>query len=169
MGNKKANRRRRQQTHRRDRISALSDGMSKPNLTCSECRAPNDPGATECWLCHRRDWRDESVSPATTTKPIAETPLLTMEMPVGETLLILLALAVVATGLVRFAPGLGIAFLILLVPAWAITEWRARRRAKPMSVHRKFAWIVGTTILLPVLLVLSLLIPLFALCTAVLF
>jgi hypothetical protein len=24
---------------------------------CRHCGATNDSGASECWLCHRRDWR----------------------------------------------------------------------------------------------------------------
>jgi hypothetical protein len=28
----------------------------KPGGTCWDCGAANWPGASECWLCHRRDW-----------------------------------------------------------------------------------------------------------------
>jgi ribosomal protein L40E len=132
---------------------------------CRECRATNDPGASECWLCGRRDWRADPTSP--TTKPRAEKisdhPRLMSSL---ETILIVLALAVVGAGVVRLAPGLGIAFLILLVPAWATVEWAARRRNAPMSAARRFFAILGVTILIPVLLVLSLLTPLFAICAA---
>jgi hypothetical protein len=83
----------------------------------------------------------------------AETPDRARLMSSVATILIVLALAVVEVGVARLAPGLGIALLILLVPAWAITEWRARRQNTPMSAERKFAWIVGVTILIPVLLV----------------
>ncbi len=34
-----------------------------PEPTCRECGATNEPGATECWLCQRRDW--QSAEPAT--------------------------------------------------------------------------------------------------------
>ncbi len=27
-----------------------------PEPTCWDCGATNDPGASECWLCQRRDW-----------------------------------------------------------------------------------------------------------------
>jgi hypothetical protein len=30
--------------------------QAKPEPRCWDCGAPNDPGARECWLCHRRDW-----------------------------------------------------------------------------------------------------------------
>jgi ribosomal protein L40E len=162
----KANRRRRQRTGDRDRASARGAAKAKLNLTCRECRAANDPDASECWLCHRRDWRGDPDSPAATTKSVAGAPSFDMGKAVGEALLILLALAVVEIGLLRLAPGLALAFLILLVPAWAITEWRARRRKEPMSAHHKFARIVVTTVLMPILLVLSLLIAVFAICMA---
>jgi hypothetical protein len=34
----------------------------KPELICRECGATNDPGASECWLCQRRDWRSDGAS-----------------------------------------------------------------------------------------------------------
>jgi hypothetical protein len=136
----------------------------KPSRKCRDCGATNDPDASECWLCGRRDWRAVSSSPA--TKPDTETFDRAMWMSSVETLLIALALAVVALGVARQAPGLGIALLILLVPAWAITEWNARSQSQPMSAPRKFVWIVGLTVLMPVLLVVTLLIGVFASCTA---
>ena len=87
-----------------------------------------------------------------------------MWMPVGETLLILMAMAVVAIGLLLVAPGLAIAFLVLLVPGWAITEWRARSRKEPMPAHRKVAKIVLTTVLIPLLPILCLFVLLFEIC-----
>jgi hypothetical protein len=85
-----------------------------------------------------------------------------------ETLLIALALAVVAIGVSRLSLRLGIALLILLVPAWAITEWESRRQDQPMSAPLKLAWIVAQMVLIPVLLVVSLLIGMFASCAALL-
>jgi hypothetical protein len=91
-----------------------------------------------------------------------------MWMSSVETLLIALALAVVEIGVARLAPRLGIALLILLVPAWAITEWEARRQNQPMSAPRKLAWIVGLTVVIPVMLVVSLVIGVFASCATLL-
>ncbi len=31
--------------------------QAKPERRCWDCGAPNDPGARECWLYQRRDWR----------------------------------------------------------------------------------------------------------------
>jgi hypothetical protein len=37
----------------------MSEGMAAPGpeSSCRHCRATNDPGASECWLCSCRDWR----------------------------------------------------------------------------------------------------------------
>ena len=90
-----------------------------PEPTCWECHAPNDPSASECWLCQRRDWRTKTVF--TGIAPVSEIA----RSPLG-----LVTLAVVLTGTVLLAPGLGI-LLLLLVAAWALTEWRSRRRQQP--------------------------------------
>ncbi len=79
-----------------------------------------------------------------------------------------MALAIVEVGVARLAPGLGIALLVLLVPAWAVTEWKARQRVEPLTVPYKIALMMGMTIVIPIMLVVSLLIPLFAICSALL-
>ncbi len=33
-----------------------------PGPICRECGATNAPGASECWLCQRRDWRADDAS-----------------------------------------------------------------------------------------------------------
>ncbi len=43
----------------------------RPERTCWDCRAPNDPNASECWLCGRRDWsRDPRSRPRSTLAPM---------------------------------------------------------------------------------------------------
>ena len=119
----KANRRRLQRTRQLERVHTSSSAISKSSLTCRECQAPNDPDASECWLCHRRDWRSNSAPSATTTKSTAKATFLNMWMPVGETLLILmLAVAVVGNRLLLGTRSWPLAFLVLLVPSWAIAE-----------------------------------------------
>ena len=141
-----------------------ADEKPRPARICRECQATNDPGASECWLCGRRDWRGDPASPA--TKLVAETAPRSRLMSWVETILIVLALAIVGAGIVRLAPGVGIAFLILLVPAWVLSEKRARSQKEPMSAHRKFGEILWRTIVIPFLLVLSLPILLVMICTA---
>jgi hypothetical protein len=154
----------------RKAVSALITGQPRPTYEkprpatiCRDCQATNDPGASECWLCGRRDWRGDPASPA--TKPVAETADRARLISFVETILIVLALAVVGAGAVRLAPGLGIAFLILLVPAWIITEKKARSQNQPMSAPRKFAEIVWWMIVIPFLLALSLPALLVVICT----
>ncbi len=137
----------------------------RPATICRDCQATNDPAASECWLCGRRDWRGNPASPA--TKPLAKTVGRARLMSWFETILIVLALAVVGAGIVRLAPGVGIAFLILLVPAWVITEKTARSRKQSMSAHRKLGEILWWTIVIPSLLVLTLPILLVIICTGV--
>jgi ribosomal protein L40E len=38
------------------------DPRSMPEPACWDCGATNDPGASECWLCHRRGWRAAEAS-----------------------------------------------------------------------------------------------------------
>ncbi len=133
---------------------------------CRDCGATNDLDASECWLCQRRDWRADPASAA--IKPDAGTFDRLKLFSSLETLLIAMALAVVEVGVARLAPGLGVVLLVLLVPAWAITEWKARHRVEPMPVLHKFGLMAGLTIVIPLLLVVSLLIPLFAICAAAL-
>jgi ribosomal protein L40E len=163
MSRKKKGRRRprRSDRSRRNQQREPSPAHEKPRSAtiCRDCQATNDPGASECWLCSRRDWRDPNPA---AIKPHAETTSDARLTTYVETILIGLALAIVGAGAVRLAPGLGIAFLILLVPAWAITEKRSRSRKAPMSAHRKFANIVGTAILIPFGLALCL--PIFLIC-----
>jgi hypothetical protein len=42
----------------------MNEMTPNPEPTCWDCGAANDPGASECWLCHRRDWR-AAGAPAT--------------------------------------------------------------------------------------------------------
>jgi ribosomal protein L40E len=161
----KHNRQRRNRQSRQER-SARSVLKRQSAYICWDCGATNDPGASECWLCHRRNWRADAASPASrSVATTSERAGLTWIHSV-DSVVIVLALAVVESGVAMVAPGLGIILLILLIPAWVITEWRARRRDTPMSAPRKLAWIVVATVLIPVVLALSPLIAFFAICTA---
>src|SRR5207249_8058799 len=100
-------------------------GSEKPltSLTCWDCGATNDPGASECWLCQRRDWREPprfSTSPKPDPSPMSD----------NAAALIPLALGLVALGGIGIAPGLVIGLLIVVLPAWAVAEEIARRRRR---------------------------------------
>jgi ribosomal protein L40E len=147
-------------------LSLLGEGKPMPASACRDCGATNDPGASECWLCHRRDWRADPAS--TTSQRAAGSSDRALVISSLGTLLIAMAIGIVEIGVTMLAPGLGITLLFLLVPAWAITEWKARHRAKPIPAWQRFALMVGVIIFMPALLVLSLLVALMVLCTGVL-
>ncbi|MGP0067245.1 MAG: hypothetical protein ACLQGP_27080 [Isosphaeraceae bacterium] len=131
-----------------------------PNLNCRECGAVNDPGASECWLCNRRDWRGPPRFP-TSPKP-APPP-----MSDHSNALIGVTLGLVALGGLVIAPGLVLAMVIVVAPAWAVAEVianRRRNRGLPTSTTRKFVWIVVLTFLLPILLGLALFIAFWLIC-----
>jgi hypothetical protein len=138
-----------------------SDPMPNPNLNCRECGAVNDPGASECWLCNRRDWRGPSPF------PMSPKPAPQQQQSGGAWPIIALVLGLVVVGGVAIAPGLIIVLLIFSLPAWGIAEWiayRRRRRGQPMSIATKAAWIVGLAIGLPVLLGVALFITVWMIC-----
>jgi hypothetical protein len=135
-----------------------AEPMPNPNLNCRECGAVNDPGASECWLCQRRDWRGPSPSP-TAPKPVPQ--------QVSESVAPLVTLVVVVLGGLAIAPGLIIVLLIFSLPAWGIAEWlayRRRRRGLPTSIAMKASWIVGLAIGLPILLSVALFIAVWMIC-----
>ena len=136
--------------------------MPNPNLNCRECGAVNDPGASECWLCQRRDWRGPARFP-TSPKPAPS------QMSDGAWPIIALVLGLVVVGGVAIAPGLIIVLLIFVLPAWGLAEWvahRRRRRGLPTSATRKVAWILMLTIVLPILLGVAVFIALWLICMA---
>ncbi len=131
-----------------------------PNLTCCECGATNDPGASECWLCQRRDWRGR---PRSSPAPMpAPTRLSDAAGPI-----IALVLGLLAIGGIAMAPGLIIVLLIFALPAWAGAEWiahRRRRRGLPTSATRKVMWIVLLTFLFLIVVSAALFIAFWLIC-----
>jgi len=106
----------------------MSQAESEPRWSgpCRECGAENDPGASECWLCHRRDWHASSRLP-TSPKP-APSRMFGMVLSVNA----LAALGMVVLGGLAIVAGLFIwPLLVCVLPAWAITE--AIRRPSPRS------------------------------------
>jgi hypothetical protein len=143
----------------------MSDLKPKPELKCRHCGASNDPGASECWLCQRRDWRGFTG--------FAPEPIATYPQPRGllSTIagwMVLIAMIAVGLAVFQLAPGLGIIWLFFVGPAWAITEVKARRRIyrslTPMSGIEKALWIMGLTILIPVTVIVALVVALATFC-----
>ena len=142
----------------------MSQTKPSPEPACWDCGATNDPGSSECWLCHRGDWdKDPGIRwlPSGPDRP-RRGPMLTI-----AGWMILIAVIGVAIGLVREVPGLGFLLLISVVPALVVTEVKARRRRRrgePMSGWERTFWLVGLTILIPILAVVALFVALFTYC-----
>jgi hypothetical protein len=146
----------------------MSPSKTKPksDLVCWDCGATNDLGASECWLCHRRDWHEFFGSLSGTKPAIKPPPAPSPTLNTGWRLIVP-ALVAVGLGSVLLAPGLVILLLISVLPAWAIAEAIAHRRRKqglPISTPGKVAWIVALSIVMPFLLGMALLITLFLIC-----
>ena len=80
-----------------------SDQKPKPEPTCWDCGAPNDPGSSECWLCQRRDWRFHRgvrpTDPERAARP--RNPLLT----IGGCMALIAVIGVAAAIYPAVAPG----------------------------------------------------------------
>jgi hypothetical protein len=70
--------------------------------------------------------------------------------------MVVIAGVAVALALLIAFPWLVVVFMASAVPAVFITEFKAfrrRRRGDPMSEWQRIAWVVGLTVLIPVVLV----------------
>jgi hypothetical protein len=141
----------------------MSQVESEPRWSgpCRDCGAENDPAASECWLCHRRDWRGPSRLPSS-PKPAPSR----MDDDLFPKIA-LAALGMVVLGGLAIAPGLVIGLLIVVLPPFVGAEIIAKRRQNrglPTSTTRKVAWIVALAVLLPILLSVALTIALWLIC-----
>jgi hypothetical protein len=138
----------------------MSSDQSKATPKCRDCGAPNDPGASECWLCHRRDWHGSSrlpTSPKRAPWRMSDVMWALIALPAG----------LVVIGGLAFAPGLVIVVLGVVLPPFVGAEIIAKRRQNrglPTSTTRKVAWIVALTILLPISLLVALYIAVLLTC-----
>jgi hypothetical protein len=141
----------------------MNDPQLKPELFCRQCGALNDFGSSECWLCQSSNWRGHPG--ARVRHNISRAPRGLFGSIMGW--MVLIALAAVIAGMARTAPGLAIALLFCVLPAWGFTEIKAarrRRRDNPMSGLERVFWIVGLTILIPIVVITALVIALFTFC-----
>jgi hypothetical protein len=85
---------------------------------CRHCRATNDSGAAECWMCHRRDWREPPGPPG----PPPPRPHRSGPEPLGLGCLFFIAIALigVVNQAARFGWIVGLAALVLAVLAFAV-------------------------------------------------
>lgn len=143
----------------------MSDPKSTPDVTCWDCGASNHPASTECWLCQRRNWRRYPRPQPMQLQHIPPRSRGPLSSIAGW--MVLIAVIAVFAAIFRMAPGLAIALLVCVLPAWAITAMNAarrRRRGEPMSGAEKVQLIVVLTILIPIVVYPALGIALFAIC-----
>jgi hypothetical protein len=132
--------------------------------TCRECGATNDVGASECWLCQGRNWKQppgpRDRRPAPDRSERGSTPA------IGGWLL-LCAVIAVGIGLFREAPGVAIFLLVSLAPALFVTEMRVirlRGRGDSMPDLDRIAMVILLMIVIPILVVLALGVGFFTIC-----
>ncbi len=101
-----------------------------PEPTCCECGATNDPGASECWLCQRRNWfSDPSSGKKETAASWGGDPA---RVPVAA-VIIIGALAILGAGMGLQASGTYYDLLCLLpVPIPVVLYIWSRFRKRPL-------------------------------------
>jgi hypothetical protein len=128
----------------------------RPERTCRECGATNEPGATECWLCRRRDWQsDGAAATAKTDELLGRRP---SERPIA---IAIVAGTIVILGLGMLLDiwqrsdfwGVGLLIATLVIPLGLAIWARARRRPPggPSMTNRDLA-AAGSTIAAAVIL-----------------
>jgi len=134
----------------------------RPEPTCWDCGAPNEPGSSECWLCQRRDWNRypdrRRGRPAPRRGPLAT---------IGGQMLAIAAVAV-AMAICVASPPVGVVLLFSALPALFVTEFmafRRRRRGEWVSGWQRFRWFIYLTIMIPILVV-ALGLAVIGICTA---
>ena len=143
----------------------MSTASSVAEVVCPECSAVCWAGSAKCWLCGHAIGPD-AVAPRRVG--LSETPLMAtaVDEPAGSagsraeyqervrfqfgisSLLLLMTLTAVLFGLFSMAPGLGIAAMIVAVPALVPTSIIAMRkgsRGRPMTALQRIgvfaAWV----------------------------
>jgi hypothetical protein len=134
---------------------------------CFDCGAENDPGASECWLCHRRDWRGlyagddaKSLDTRQILEQLHREQLVSMVSRIGG-----LAMVLVLIGTAIVAPGLGVGLAILAVLV-AIPVRGAGKVTRGMSPLIRFFVTLVLSIVFFILMIVALWIALYLICLA---
>src|SRR4051812_25608974 len=108
-------------------MSHMSDAESARHR-CPECGAELAAGQARCWLCARKFSEAENSNPYASPQPVGENNDYQVSL---ASLFLIMTLSAVGTGLFLVAPGLGVLFAVLSVPALVRTivaakqQWRA--------------------------------------------
>ncbi len=107
-----------------------SQPSTEGKICCWYCNAPNDPGASECWLCRRRGWRHlAGLSPpceSPTRKRARLVRTIARRMIVIAVIAVLLGPAALVPAV--WVPMVLFFLVISAVPAWIVTECKNSRR-----------------------------------------
>jgi hypothetical protein len=134
----------------------MSEMTPNPELACWDCGAANDPGASECWLCHRRDWRAAGAS-VTAKSDVSRgegQPRRTVAIVIVAGASAILGLGMVLDIWERFDHwGLALLILTLAIPVGLSIWARARKRPPPgQSMTNREIAAAGATIAAGVIL-----------------
>ena len=123
-----------------------------PEAICRECGATNDAGASECWLCHRRDWRSDGTSPAAKRGADPSRRLIAIAVVTGSVAILSLGMLLDIRDRSDFW-GLGLVLATLAIPLGLMLWARARGRPRrgPSPTNRELA-AAGATIATGVIL-----------------
>jgi ribosomal protein L40E len=133
-----------------------SKSEPKPERICRECGAPNDPDASECWLCHRRDWRSDATSPPAKADVSAggdpTRRRIAIAIVVGTAVILGLGMILDIWERSDFW-GFGLVLATLVIPVGLMIWTRVRKRPaqSPSMTNRELA-AAGTTIAAGVIL-----------------
>ena len=134
---------------------------------CFDCGAENDLSVSECWLCHRQDWREgsagakpQSLDSRRIIDELHREALVSMAGRIGWVALILMVLGtlLVEPGL---AIGLGISAVLMVIPVWG-----AKTMTKGMSPLVRFFVTMVLSLVFFILLLVALFIALYLICLA---
>jgi hypothetical protein len=142
----------------------MSKMTPNPEPACWDCGATNDPGASECWLCQRTDWK--KYPGLRRGRPAPELPRRRPMSTIAGWMILIAAIGV-AVGLFREAPGLAVSLLVSIAPALAITEvkaYRRQHRGVPMTIPERIAMVLILAIVIPILVIIALVVALFTYC-----
>jgi hypothetical protein len=136
-------------------------------LRCFDCGAENDPGASECWLCHRRDWRglyagDEPQS-LDTRQILEQLHRERLVESAGRIAWVTLGLVLIGTTIVVPGLGIGLAILALFLIVPVRGAWRVTKGMSPLL--RFFATLMLSVVFF-ILLILAVFIALYLICMA---
>lgn len=104
---------------------------------CPECGAELATGQARCWLCERKLSEAESGNPYASPQPAGENVDFQFSL---ASLFLIMTLVAVGTGLFLVAPGFGVLFAVLCVPALVRTIVAAkqqRRAGAPLTIGDK--------------------------------